>query len=88
MSAYTENTEHDISPRAHLTIWGFFLVFGLLLYVTLTALTIYFRAEVEHEHYVKVGSVKSKELIELRSQEKDELVGIEQAMEKVVRAAK
>lgn len=87
MSAHTENTEHDIAPRANLMIWGALLLFGLLLYVTITALTIYFKAEVEHEQYAKVGSVKSKELIELRQQEEDQLKGIEQAMEKVVRAA-
>ncbi len=80
-------TEHDLTPRANLTIWGYFLLFAILMYVTLVALTIYFKAEAEHEHYVKVGSVKSQELIDLREQEKKELVGIEEAMEKVVRAS-
>ena len=80
-------TENDITPRANLAIWVAFFIFCLLLYVTITTLTIYFKAEAEHEQYVKVGSVKSKELIELRQQEARELVGIEEAMEKVVRAS-
>jgi len=50
-------------------------------------LTIYFKTEVEHEQYVKVGSVKSKDLIELRLQEKESLKGIDEAMERVVRAS-
>jgi hypothetical protein len=87
MSAHQENTEHDITPKANLMIWGGFLLFGLGLYMTITVLTIYFKAEAEREYYVKVGSVKSKELIELRQQEQEELKGIEQAMEKVVRVA-
>lgn len=84
MSAHTE---HEITPRANLTIWIYFFLFVLILYFTISTLTVYFKAEAEHESFVKVGSVKSKELIELRRQEAHELVGIEEAMEKVVRAS-
>lgn len=87
MSVHSKQTEHDVTPRANLTIWIAFFVFVLLLYITITTLSIYFKAEAEREYYVKVGSVKSKELIELRQQEVKELAGIEEAMEKVVRAS-
>ncbi|MEI6789999.1 MAG: hypothetical protein WCK42_02330 [Myxococcaceae bacterium] len=81
------HTEHEITPKANLYIWGYFFLFVILLYLIITGLTIYFKDEVEQESYVKVGSVKSPELIEHRHLEQEELKGIEDAMEKVVRAA-
>ena len=80
-------TEYDISPKTNLFIWGYFLFFAIAMYLGTSALVIYFQAEVEQELYLKVGSVKSKELAELRQQEQDALKGIEEAMEKVVRAS-
>lgn len=82
-----QTTEQDMTPKSNLIIWGCFLLFALVLYFTITALTIYFRAEAERELDVKVGSVTSKELMELRRQEEKDLKGIKEAMEKVVRAS-
>lgn len=84
----SDKTEYDLTPKANLVIWGYFLLFAILLYVTLTGLNIYFRAEVEREQYVKVGSVKSKDLIEQRQNEEEALKNINEAMEKVVREAR
>lgn len=84
MSAHTE---HDVTPKANLIIWGYLLVFAVILYLMITGLSIFFKSEVEREQYLKVGSVKSKKLMDIRHQETGELQGIEQAMEKVVRAA-
>ncbi|MES2503482.1 MAG: hypothetical protein V4534_01250 [Myxococcota bacterium] len=84
----SELSEHDISSKATLLIWAYILGFGVVLYFSLAALNIYFRAEVDREHYVKVGSVKSKELQDLQAANALKLEGIEQAMDQVVREAR
>lgn len=80
------HTEHEITPKANLYIWGYFFFFVILLYFIIVGLTIYFKDEVDKESYLKVGSVKSPELIEYKHRVQEELKGIEGAMEKVVRA--
>jgi len=70
--------EHDdsvLSPRANRTIWIYFLVFIVVLYVTIEGLISYFRYEVEVEKYEKIGSVTSLELNQLRSFEDQVLRG-------------
>ncbi|MBL4818394.1 MAG: hypothetical protein JKY15_04065 [Deltaproteobacteria bacterium] len=79
--------EHDVSSRANLMIWGGFFLFALVLYVAITGLSIYFRTAAEWEYDVKIGEVKSRELIELQQKEAEMLKGIDEAMGKVVREA-
>ncbi|MEI6805661.1 MAG: hypothetical protein WCK49_04050 [Myxococcaceae bacterium] len=81
------HTEHEITPKANLIIWIYFFLFVLILFFAISLMTVYFKTEAEYENFVKVGSVKSKELIELRQQEAQELIRIQEAMEKVVRAS-
>jgi hypothetical protein len=84
----SEQTEHDVTPRANMLIWGYFAVFALVLYVTLEMLNVFFRQEAEREYDVKIGSVKSRTLIELRQHEDEALKNIGDAMDKVVREAR
>ena len=65
----------DISGRLNLVIWGYFLLFGLLLYLIIAGLDVLFRIEVEREQYRKIGAVQSRELIELRQLEEQVLSG-------------
>ena len=79
------HTENEITPKASLYIWVYFFLFVILLYLIITGFTVYFKTEAEHEYNIKVGSVKSKALLDLRQKEKEQLMGIEEAMEQVVR---
>ena len=59
----------DVSTHINHIIWGYFLVFGIFLFVMVGAFVVYFRFEVEREHYQKVGMVESRELKTLRQYE-------------------
>lgn len=83
----SEQTEYDLSSKANLIIWAYLIFFVILLYLILVGLNIYFRSTIEYEQYSKVGSVKSENLIKLRHQEAEGLVGIQEAMDQVVREA-
>lgn len=67
----------DVGRKANLVIWAYFLAAGMLLYVVIVGVSIFFRIEVEREHYIKVGSVPSAELAALRAQEDAILSGRE-----------
>ena len=74
----------DISCKANRVIWGYFFLFAVILYLCIVTLSIYFRYEVEKEEFVKVGSVVSSELTELRAEEAQKLAHIDDAMNRVI----
>lgn len=74
----------DISYKANRVIWGYFFLFAIILYLCIVTLSIYFRYEVEKEEFVKVGSVVSSELTELRAEEAEKLAHIDDAMNRVI----
>ena len=97
-SLHGDHVQDDVSPRANLVIWASFFLFVVFLNVSIVGLIAYFRYEVEEEKYVKVDSVVSQELKELRQTEAQVLNGevslvsgkksisIEQAMNQMIEA--
>ena len=59
----------DVTKQANFYIWSFFIVFGILLYVMISAVDLYFRYETEREGFLKVGSMTSSELMSQRAEE-------------------
>ena len=65
----------DVTKKANLVIWFYFVVFGLALYAMIVMVDIYFRIGTEREYDLKIGSVISKELIKHRADEAEVLSG-------------
>jgi len=59
----------DVNKKANLVIWGYFFGFGVLLYVVISFLNVYFRIETDKELYLKVGSVQSAALAEYKKEQ-------------------
>ena len=59
----------DVTQKANMYIWSFFVVCGILLYAMISAVNLYFRFETEREEYIKVGSVVSAELLEQKAED-------------------
>lgn len=69
-------SESDEMPiKARTTLWIYFVFLVLFLYVSIVGLTGYFKNTVEDEIFLKVGSVKPMELIQLRAFEQQVLNG-------------
>lgn len=65
----------DVDKKANVFIWGFFLLSGVVLYVLISLITIYFRIETDKEAFVKIGSVESQELIDYKKEQDTILAG-------------
>lgn len=65
----------DVTSKANIVIWMYFVAFGVALYAMITLVDIYFRNETDKERYIKIGSVESKELLEHRAMEAEVLAG-------------
>jgi hypothetical protein len=54
----------DVSGQANRHIWLYFVLLGILLFVTMGGLTIMFRFQVAEQQQKKIGAVKSQEALD------------------------
>lgn len=73
MANNLENGEHhfkaapDISKRANVTIWVYFILLGVLLFITILGLTVYFRVQLQEEKLKKIGEVQTQEILNYKA---------------------
>lgn len=85
--------EKDIPDSLGGKVWGFFFFVTAAIFIIVAALTMYFKYEVDKEHFKKVGSRESREQILLKKNEDGFLGGnqaartisIDDAMDRFVR---
>ncbi|HXW53007.1 MAG TPA: hypothetical protein VEL47_02750 [Myxococcota bacterium] len=53
--------EPDVSGKVNRHIWAYFLLFALLLFLTIVGLTIMYRFQVQYQRERKIGDINTQE---------------------------
>jgi len=72
---YHTRAAPDVTGRANIKIWFYFLLLGIALFLTIGGLTIFFRFQVDKEQLERIGQIDTKESMDQRSLEEAILSG-------------
>jgi hypothetical protein len=72
---YKLAVEHDVSGRANRQIWVYFIMLGILLFITICGLTIMYRFQVDYEKRKKIGQVYRRESLDQKALSESYLAG-------------
>jgi hypothetical protein len=64
---YNLASEPDLKPSASRNVWYYFIILGLLLYITIYALDIFYRFTLTSEKEKKIGVIQTHEALDKKA---------------------
>lgn len=64
---YHTKAAPDVSIKASAHIWLYFIALGILLFITIAGLTIFFRFQLKEEEIKKIGEIETQEILDYKS---------------------